>query len=239
VTLALLHDFRTRWLTSPLPMVVEHVVGGPETICAAPSLWMGGKLVAERLRELGIREGSRVRYDGPSGALFVQALVGVLRTGAAFVAEALDGAEPHAVVHEDLSVTSTGASTSLGASGLEDARSGAPRSKEDESVRMIFRAADGKELVRLSEEDIDALAAAGAELLRRPSVDDALRIGCLGDWRDWRVAVVELLGGLALGSELHLGFEKVPSRQLEAIHSLPDVIVRRGVVSLYIDQRTA
>jgi len=211
MTLALLHDFRSRWLTSPLPMVVEHRAGAPETICAAPSLWMGGKLVAERLREQGIGEGHRVCYDGPAGAPFVQALVGILRTGAAFVGEALEGAVPHAVVHHDLGVTVS-----------------APHAaNEAASTRMIFRSADGRDIVRMTGSDVDALAKTAAELLQQREADGALRIGCLGDWRDWRVAVIEVLGGLSLGSELHLGCHDVPGAQLEALGSLPDVVIGR------------
>lgn len=214
---ALVFRFRSRWLESPLPMIVEHRPGVPESICAAPSLWMGGKLVAERLRAQGIGPGHRVRYQGPPGAVFVQALVGTLRAGAAFHAEDLgpEGLPAHAVVHADLSLEIPPERPAEG----------------DATARLIARTAAGGPVVVLGEAELEARAAEGVSLLgllgAAKGDDTALRIGCAGGWSDWRLVVVEVLGALLHEAELHLGTCDVPRAQLDAIGSLPHLRVAR------------
>ena len=222
---ALVGHYRARWLEGPLPMVVAHWPGQPETICPAPSLWMGGKLVAERLREAGIGPGHRVRYDGPASAAYVQALVGVLRVSATFCTEDLDdqGLPAHAVVREDLVVET----------GTRDAELGPP------SARILFRTPqdlgpDASPVTSLDDAALGTLAASGARALTaealaghadQPSLapGEPLRLGCLGRWNDWRVFSVEVLGGLFGENELHLGATEVPRAQLQAIGSVPHV----------------
>jgi hypothetical protein len=221
---ALVGRFRERWLHGALPMVVAHRPSLPETICAAPSLWMGGKLVAER--EAGIGPGHRVRYDGPASAAYMQALVGVLRATATFCTEDLasEGLPAHAIVREDLVVEVSATPPALGPAG----------------VRAVFLAApehagDGPRVMSFDDAALDALAAAGARALTeeaRTLAESArdhdettppLRVGCRSDWRDGRVFAVEVLGGLLGEVELHLGAAEVPRAQLEAIGSVPHV----------------
>jgi hypothetical protein len=217
---ALVGRFRGRWLEGALPLVVAHRPGLPETICAAPSLWMGGKLVAERLREAGIGPGHRVRYDGPASASYVQALVGVLRATATFCAEDLDseGHPAHAIVREDLVVDVRAAPPPLG----------------PVRARALFLTApdlagDGPRVTSFDDAALEALAAAGERALTREPSDGAtpdgqpLRLGCLGRWNDWRVFAVEVLGGLLGEVELHVGASEVDRAQLEAIGSVPHV----------------
>jgi hypothetical protein len=206
MTRALLGRFRSTWLESPLPMVVEHGSGRPETICAAPSLWMGGKLVAERLREGALGPGDRVAYVGPSRAGYVQALVGCLRAGVTFLPceLALDGLGAHATVGEDLLVARGGA---------------APQG--DPAVRMLFEVSGAA--VGLTDDELDALASDAGVLLHGEDV----RIGSTGDWTDWRFVTFELLGGLFAGAEIHVVGRDVSAAQLAMTGSLPNVIVRR------------
>jgi hypothetical protein len=222
---ALVGRFRARWLHGALPMVIVHRPGLPETICAAPSLWMGGKLVAERLRDAGIGAGHRVRYAGPVGPAFVQALVGVLRASATFLTDDLDaeGLPPHALVREDLVVE---------ASAFETARGPA-------STRALFRtpeiarpgagiavtALDDAALESLADAGVHALTAGAGDAAARCEQGEPLRVGCLGQWNDGRVFAVEVLGGLLAEAELHLGVSDVPSAQLEAIGSVPHLRV--------------
>ena len=221
---ALVGRFRARWLDGALPMVIVHRPGLPETICAAPSLWMGGKLVAERLRDAGIGAGHRVRYVGPVGPAFVQALVGVLRTSATFLTDDLDaeGLPPHARVGEDLVVEP---------SAFEIARGPA-------STRALFRTPEdarrgaGTAVTALDDAALESLADAGVRALTTGAGDaarrepgEALRVGCLGQWSDLRVFAMEVLGGLLAEVELHLGASDVPSGQLAAIGSVPHLRV--------------
>ena len=214
---ALVRRFRERWLAGAQPMVVVHRPGQPETICAAPSLWMGGKLVAERLREAGIGPGHRVLYDGPAGAAFVQVLVGVLRASATFCPENLAplGLPAHAVVTEGL--------------GVALREHAAPRG--DSATRVLFRTRDaeaGSPVTSLDDATLEALAIAGALTLEQHAfalceamreADEPLRVGCGGDWRDSPSFAIEVLGGLLDEAELHLGTADVPKAQLEAIRS--------------------
>ena len=79
----LLGRFRERWTAGALPLVVEHRAERPEHVCAAPSLWMGGRELAGRLRELGVGPGQVLELDLPLGIRWVQGLVAALRVGAA------------------------------------------------------------------------------------------------------------------------------------------------------------
>jgi hypothetical protein len=209
MTRALLGRFRSTWLDSPLPMVVEHGPDRPETICAAPSLWMGGKLVAERLREAGLGPGDRVAYVGEARAGYVQALVGCLRVGVTFLPReiALAEHEAHATVSADLAVTR-----------------GALSPRGDEELRMLLRASDTGAVVGLRGDDLDALATDAALLLP----GDGVRIGGRGEWTEWRSVALEVLGGLFVGAEIHVVGAGVTREQLAATGSLPNVVVHHA-----------
>lgn len=79
----LLGRFRERWTAGALPLVVEHRAERPEHVCAAPSLWMGGRELAGHLKELGVGPGQVLALDLPLGIRWVQGLVAALRVGAA------------------------------------------------------------------------------------------------------------------------------------------------------------
>lgn len=79
----LLGRFRERWTAGALPLVVEHRADRPEHVCAAPSLWMGGRELAASLTDLGLGPGRVLLLDLPLGIRWVQGLVAALRIGAA------------------------------------------------------------------------------------------------------------------------------------------------------------
>lgn len=78
----LLHAFRERWLDGALPLVVEHRRGELEHVCAAPSLWMGGRELALGLQESGFLAGQDLHLAVEPGVRWVQGLVAGLRLGA-------------------------------------------------------------------------------------------------------------------------------------------------------------
>jgi len=61
----LLGRFRERWTSGALPLVVEHRADRPEHVCAAPSLWMGGRELAAELSELGLGPGQVLELAVP------------------------------------------------------------------------------------------------------------------------------------------------------------------------------
>lgn len=81
---ALLGHFRSRWVASPYPMVVHTPAEGPMTLCAAPSLWMGARVVANALRDAGAQPGDVVACTEPHGPAWVQTLVGTARARCAY-----------------------------------------------------------------------------------------------------------------------------------------------------------
>lgn len=84
---ALLGAFRSRWLSQPLPMVVHHTPGQPESVCAAPSMWMQGRALAQALKAAGAAPGDRIAWDGPAGAGWISAFVAALRVEGCFVTD--------------------------------------------------------------------------------------------------------------------------------------------------------
>ncbi|MBL6720510.1 MAG: hypothetical protein ISQ08_03775 [Planctomycetes bacterium] len=78
----LLHAFRERWLAGALPLVVEHRRGELEHVCAAPSLWMGGRELALGLQGAGFLAGQDLHLALEPGVRWVQGLVAGLRVGA-------------------------------------------------------------------------------------------------------------------------------------------------------------
>ena len=199
----LLRDFRARWLSGALPMVIEHSAGAPERICASPSLWMGGKRVAELLREAGLGEGHRVGYSGQSKIAWVQTFVGCLRAGACFTpATSIAGAEEEGVsafFDEQLELIPKRSATSA------------------DGGRIRF--SDGSSL---SNEDLSAI---WQEL---PSIMDPSheRLGATGDWgSDFRLFAIELLGGLRQGLEIHIYGADVAAADVAAKGCLPHLLV--------------
>lgn len=83
VRTAILARFRADWLSGALPMVVEHRSDDHESLCASPSLWMGGRAHLEHLKSLDVGPGTTVHFRGPVSIGFVQGLVACLRVGAA------------------------------------------------------------------------------------------------------------------------------------------------------------
>lgn len=87
----ILGALRELWLSGALPLVVEHQEHGAESVCAAPSLWMGGRRHAHRLRA---EPPAWVQPEGTPGADWVQLLVGALRAGVPFVMPAAARVDP-------------------------------------------------------------------------------------------------------------------------------------------------
>ena len=184
-------------------MVIEHSAGAPERICASPSLWMGGKRVAELLREAGLGEGHRVGYSGQSKIAWVQTFVGCLRVGACFTpAASIEAADQEGVsvfIDEQLDLIPQRSVTYA-----EDGR---------------IRFSDGSSL---SNEDLSAI---WEEL---PSIVDPAneRLGATGDWgSDFRLFAIELLGGLRHGLEIHIYGDDVAAADVAAKGCLPHLLV--------------
>lgn len=183
---ALVLRARERWLDDPYPMLVEHRVGAAEHICPAPSLWMGGRAVAERLRASGLGPGHRVRHAGDSAIAFVQCLVGCLRAGVTLVtADDPAAGIVHARVLDDLTV----------ALDAPDA----PRSSPD--ARVCGRLGDTGSLAWLDAAAVDAMALAAAAMYDPARV----RVEARGAWRDALWLAVDVLGPLWAGAEIHRG----------------------------------
>lgn len=90
---ALLGRFRATWLSSPLPMVVEHGERDEISICAAPSLWMRARSEAHALRTTTLPDALYAAPD-PGVDLAVQVVVG-LRVGRPILPDGpLDGPPP-------------------------------------------------------------------------------------------------------------------------------------------------
>ena len=200
----LLARFRGEWLDGPLPMIVEYAADAPENICAAPSLWMGGRLVAKALAAEGIGPGDRVSFAGLSRVCWVQTLIGSLRRSACFDCSNEPSARARAQVIVDdrleLTITSTA------------------RGSVDAGARLAF---DGD--VTLSEADIEALAVDARALL-----DGSYeRVATHGEWGDWRVFACEVLGPLCQGREIHVVSAQTRASQLEEQGSLPQFMTRR------------
>ena len=81
----LLEHFKSTWLCGVMPMIVEHRPGALDHICPSPSLWMGGRFVAETLRSAGIGPAEVVVFSGTSAIAWTQTFVGCLRVGATMV----------------------------------------------------------------------------------------------------------------------------------------------------------
>lgn len=177
---AFLREARARWVDAPYPMVVEHRPGDAEHICPAPSLWMGGRAVAEALRAAGLGPGHRVRHTGDTAIGFVQTLVGALRVGATFVAADAPGWTPHAAVGDDLSL----------------ALDRAP-STGDASRRLCALDADGAPAA-LDGDTLDALADDAAALYSPHT-----RVEARGAWHELLWLAVDVLGPLRARAELH------------------------------------
>lgn len=73
--------FRARWPHHPTPMIIVHSPDEAEHICPAPTLWTGGRAVAQQAKALGLGPGHRVALALPLGIEWIQALVGCLRVG--------------------------------------------------------------------------------------------------------------------------------------------------------------
>lgn len=200
----LLARFRGEWLDGPLPMIVEHAADAPESICAAPSLWMGGKLVAEALEAAGIGPGDLVAFVGRSRACWVQTLVGSLRRGACFDCSNESAVRACAQVIVD--------------DRLEPKTTSTARGSVDPGARLAF---DGG--VTLSELDVEALALDAMALLDGPYE----RVASHGEWGDWRVFACEVLGPLCQRREIHVIAPQTPASQLEKNGSLPQVMTQR------------
>jgi hypothetical protein len=184
-------------------MVIEHSAGAPERICASPSLWMGGKRVAELLREAGLVEGHRVGYSGHSKIGWVQTFVGCLRVGACFT-PAVDASSAAAE----------------GVSAFFDEQLDLlPQERAASGDEGRIRFSDGSSL---SNEDLGAI---WEEL---PAVMDPTheRLGTTGNWgADWRLFAIELLGGLRHGLEIHIYGPDVSAADVAAKGCLPHLLV--------------
>ena len=173
---AILGRFRATWLSGALPMVVEHRSDTVETLCASPSLWMGGRALLEDFEELGLGPGRAVRFDLPLGIRFVQGLVACLRSGAAIDLRAAQASRAHA---------------SLDLERLE-ARSGGETLPEE----IAWIGADGGAIPR---DELDALAERATSVL---SLSEGLRVRIDLAGIGAKPGAEALLGALWAGCEL-------------------------------------
>jgi len=147
----LLGRFRERWTSGALPLVVEHRADRPEHVCAAPSLWMGGRELAAELSELGLGPGQVLELAVPLGIRWVQGLIGALRVGAAVTPASQAGLEPAA---------------RLGADGLEPVTPGTLTTSRD--TAWLDEGGDP-----LSRDELDALV---PSLASRWTLTEGLRV---------------------------------------------------------------
>ncbi|MEO0649323.1 MAG: hypothetical protein AAFZ65_01430 [Planctomycetota bacterium] len=175
---ALLARFREHWVAGALPLVVEHRSDTCETLCASPSLWMGGRALVEELAARGCGSGEPLGFDLPLGVRFVQGLVAGLRRGCPVDLRPLARA---------------GARHSLTATAIE-----AHAEAVGVGADTAWIGPDGSCLTRA---DLDGLVPAAVE---QWSLTQGLRvrIGSLGD--DARSSAARLLAPLWAGCELHL-----------------------------------
>ena len=174
----LLGRFRSQWVAGALPMVVEHRSDAVETLCASPSLWMGGRLFAQELAERELGCGAALHFELPPGIRFAQALVGALRAG---VAVDLRPAGSRKAGHR------------LGPDGL--AVSAEPPAVA-ESTAWI--APDGSSLTR---DELDSLV---PRLAAHHHLREGLRVRVGAAGRDAEVSVAALLAPLWAGCEVHV-----------------------------------
>lgn len=177
----LLRAFRERWLSGALPLVVEHRRGELEHVCAAPSLWMGGRELALGLEGAGFQEGQGLHLALEPGVRWVQGLVAGLRSGA--------------VLH--LGAASTGAAWSLSSQGLAPPADG-EAAREQESPEPAGCRLTSGELTRA------ALALAG-----RCAPGAPVRLEPWSPASVARAAAAAL-GALHDGAELHLFADSGP-----------------------------
>ncbi|MEO0325980.1 MAG: hypothetical protein AAF447_23720 [Myxococcota bacterium] len=192
----LLGAFRSSWLSTPFPLVVEHRAGGDHQMCSAPSLWMGARENAGALRDFGLGPGDRVAVLLSPGVTYVQWLVACLRVSVSFVpCRTLTGVPAQAVVR------SSGDLAAL--PSLDRARGS--------TERLLLRTGEGWEPMSA------AAVSAAADGRDAGPLAPGQRVWSGGSWRDRRSVARELLPLLAAGCEVHVGIrEDVPP-------ALPDV----------------
>ena len=204
---ALLGAWREVWTTSPYPQLVDHRAP-PERICPAPSLWSGGKLVAQRLRALGARPGQRLGVVA-GGAAWVQAMVGARRARLVFeplsraaLAASASAEGPHWLIEDD---------------ELEPRALASEAPLEPEAAWRLGERSWGE----------GELVAAAARLERVYPPGRARRVLTFAPWHQPEGALF-LLSALCRGAELHFGLER-DFEPLEAEDSWPEVLAAGGV----------